>query len=57
MIARFLGVRVWELDKVADHYQEEAAIILEAQHIAKIALTEKGESGMAGAGTVALPEY
>jgi hypothetical protein len=57
MIARFLRVKVWELDKVADHYQEEAAIILEAQHIAKIKLAEKGESGMAGPGTVVLPEY
>lgn len=57
MIARFLGVRVWELDKVATHYKDEAAIILEAQHIARMKLTENGETGMAGPGTVALPEY
>jgi hypothetical protein len=57
MIARFLGVKVWELDKVAVHYQDEAAIILEAQHIARFELAGKGESGMAGPGTVTLPEY
>lgn len=57
MIARFLGVKVWELDKVAVHYQDEAAIILEAQHIAKMKLAENGESGMAGPGTVILPKY
>lgn len=57
MIARFLGVRVWELDKVADHYKEEAAIILEAQHDARMTLAVKGETGMAGAATAALPEY
>ena len=57
MIAKFLGVRVWELSKVAAHYQDEAAIILMAQHEARIHRTNKGESGMAGAGTVALPEF
>ena len=37
MIARFLGVRVWELDKVAAHYQDEAAVILMAQDEARAA--------------------
>jgi hypothetical protein len=57
MIARFLGVRVWELSKVAAHYQNEAAVILMAQHEARKHRTTKGESGMSGPGTVALPEY
>ena len=57
MVARFLGVRVWELGKVAVHYQDEAAVILMAQHEARIHKTNKGESGMSGGGTVALPEY
>jgi hypothetical protein len=57
MIARFLGVRVWDLNKVAAHYQDEAAVILMAQHEARISRTKKGESGMAGAATVALPEF
>ena len=35
MIARFLGVRVWELSRVAVHYQEEARAILQAQYKAK----------------------
>jgi hypothetical protein len=57
MIARFLGVRVWELSKVAAHYQHEAAVILIAQHEARVHKTNKGESGMAGSGTVGLPEF
>lgn len=57
MIARFLGVRVWELSKVAAHYQDEAAVILMAQHEARMHRTKKGESGMAGSGTVGLPDY
>jgi hypothetical protein len=57
MIARFLGVRVWDLSKVAAHYQDEAAVILIAQHEARIAAAKKGVSGMAGAATVALPEF
>ncbi|MEK6281880.1 MAG: hypothetical protein AABN95_16120 [Acidobacteriota bacterium] len=35
MIARFLGVRVWELSRVAVHYQEEARVILQAQYKAR----------------------
>jgi hypothetical protein len=57
MIARFLGVRVWELPQVAAHYIDEAAIILEAQHEARLHLTGKGASGLAGAATVALREF
>jgi hypothetical protein len=57
MIARFLGVRVWELSKVAAHYQDEAAVILAGQHEARMHLAKKGVSGMAGAGTIALPEF
>ena len=57
MIARFLGVRVWELSKVAAHYQDEAAVILMAQHEARIQRAKKGESGMAGAATIAMPEF
>jgi hypothetical protein len=57
MIARFLQVKVWELSKVAAHYQDEAAVILIAQHEARIFRANKGESGMAGGATVALPEY
>lgn len=36
MIADALGVRVWELDRVALHWQEERRVILEAQYEAKI---------------------
>jgi len=57
MIARFLGVRVWELSKVAVHYQDEAAIILAAQYEARKHKYEKGFAGMAGAATVAIPEF
>lgn len=56
-IARFLQVHVWELSKVAAHYQDEAAVILMAQHEARIHRAKKGESGMSGAATVALPEF
>lgn len=57
MIARFLGVRVWDLNKVAAHYQDEAAVILAAQHEARLTQAKKGISGMAGAATIALPEF
>lgn len=57
MVARYLGVRVWELARVALHYQEEARVILQAQFEAKMEIAKKGGSGMAGAETVALPEY
>ena len=35
MIARFLGVKVWELSQVPFHYQEEAEVILVAQYQAR----------------------
>lgn len=35
MIARFLQVHVWELPKVAAHYQHEAAVILAARYEAR----------------------
>lgn len=57
MIARFLGVRVWDLNKVAAHYQDEAAVILMAQYESRIHKVKKGETGMAGGGTAALPEF
>lgn len=57
MIARFLGCKVWELDTVAVHYQDEAAIILEAQFIARLNGAGKGNAGLSGAQTIALPEY
>jgi hypothetical protein len=42
MIARFLGVRVWELARVAIHYQEEARVILQAQYESRIEKAKKG---------------
>jgi len=57
MIARFLRVKVWELDTVAVHYQDEAAIILEGQHEARMQIAKKGGSGMAGPGTIALADF
>lgn len=57
MVARFLGVKVWELTRVPIHYQEEARVILQAQHEARIEIAKKGGSGMAGPGTISLPEY
>ena len=41
MIARFLGVKVWELDSVAHHYQEEAEVILVGQYQARVELASK----------------
>jgi len=43
MIARFLGVRVWELSKVAVHYQDEAAMILGARYEAQMHLAKKNK--------------
>ena len=40
MIARFLGVRVWDLPRVPFHWQEEAEIILVAQYQAKQELSK-----------------
>lgn len=35
MIAKFLGVRVWALGKVAYHYIDEATTILEGRYDAR----------------------
>jgi hypothetical protein len=35
-VARFLGVRVWELPAVPEHYRAEAAVILTARHQAAV---------------------
>lgn len=40
MIARFLGVRVWELSRVAIHYQDEARVILLARYKAQMDLAK-----------------
>jgi len=57
MIARFLGVRVWELPKVAAHYQDEAAVILRAQHEARIHHQEKAIKAGAQNIDIFLPEF
>lgn len=54
MIARFLGVRVWDLGKVAAHYQDEAAVILAAQHEARIHIAKKAKCTPE---KVVLPEF
>jgi hypothetical protein len=54
MIARFLGVPVWELNRVAIHYQEEAALILEAQYNAKMWIAKQAKCTPE---KVILPEY
>lgn len=41
MIAQFLGVKVWELSKVAHHYQREAEVILVAQYQARVEIANK----------------
>jgi hypothetical protein len=43
-------VKVWELSRVAAHYQDEAAIILEAEHEARVHLANQGKSDI-------LPEF
>ena len=59
MLARYFfgGAQVWKLARVPLHYQEEARVILQAQHEARIEIAKKGGSGMAGPATVSLPEY
>jgi len=57
MIARFLGVRVWELPKVAAHYQDEAAVILRAQHEARIHHQDKAIQAHAQNIEIFLPEF
>jgi hypothetical protein len=41
MIARYLGVKVWELKHVAAHYIDEAAVILAARFEAQMELAKK----------------
>lgn len=57
MIARFLNVKVWELDKVAIHYQEEAAIILQGQFEAKKKMQKDAIKAGAMNIEVFLPEF
>jgi hypothetical protein len=54
LIARFLGCRVWELDRVAVHYQHEAAIILTALYETRMYLAEKAKCSPE---KVILPEF
>lgn len=54
MIARFLGVRVWELSKVAVHYQDEAAVILIGQYATRMKLAHKHKCSPE---KIILPEY
>jgi hypothetical protein len=54
MIAHFLGVRVWELPKVAAHYQDEAAVILRASYEARL---EIAKNAKVSPEKVILPEY
>jgi hypothetical protein len=54
MIARFLGCKVWELDTVAVHYQDEAAMILEGQYTSRMKIAEKAKVTPE---KVILPEY
>jgi hypothetical protein len=41
MIARFLRVHIWELDTVAVHYQDEAAMILMGRFEAQMKLAKR----------------
>ena len=54
MIARFLGCKVWELDTVAVHYQDEAAMILEGQYEARMEIAKRAKVTPE---KVILPEY
>jgi hypothetical protein len=54
MIARFLRVHVWDLDKVAVHYQDEAAMILAAQHEARMHIAKNAKCTPE---KVVLPEF
>jgi hypothetical protein len=57
MIARFLGVRVWELSKVAAHYQDEAAVILTGSYEAKVRKREHAVKAGAMNIEIILPEF
>jgi hypothetical protein len=57
MIARFLGVRVWDLPKVAVHYQDEAAVILMGQYEAKAAIIKARLKSGAMAAEAIVPEF
>lgn len=54
MIARFLRVHVWDLDKVAVHYQDEAAMILSARYEAQMKLARKNKCSPE---KIILPEF
>lgn len=45
-MARFLGVRVWELSEVPEHYQREALVIMRAQKGARVRKAEESNVGM-----------
>ena len=45
-MARFLGVRVWELSEVPEHYQAEAMVIMAATHGAKIHKINESKGAM-----------
>jgi hypothetical protein len=50
-------VKVWELSKVAAHYQDEAAVILMAQHEAKMYKQNEGLKKGAMNVELTLPEF
>ncbi len=54
MIARFLGVRVWDLTRVAVHYQEEARVILQGRFDTQMRLAQKFKVSPE---KIILPEY
>lgn len=57
MIAKFLGVRVWELARVALHYQEEARVISQAQYEARQAQRNADLKAGAMAAEIVIPEF
>ncbi len=54
MLARFLGVRVWELSRVATHYIEEARVVLMGQFEAQMHLAKTFKVSPE---KIVLPEY
>ena len=57
MIARFLRVHVWDLNKVAAHYQDEAAVILMARYEARMTLRNKDLKAGAMASEIVIQEF
>lgn len=53
-IARFLGVRVWDLKRVPIKYRKQAIIILRARFRARLDICEKAEVSPE---KIILPEY